>query len=537
MKLKCLWVAAATMLLTVQLSAQSTDTLADSTIQAPENWFNLDAETDAVQGVSTEKTYDYLKGKTSKKVLVAIIDSGIDVDHEDLKGKIWTNTDEVPGNGKDDDNNGYADDVHGWNFIGGKDGQNIDHDSYELTREYVRLTKKYKEQDVSKLPKEERAYYEKVKNTFEKQKDEFEQQYNGFMYFYKGYQRSEKMLEAYLDTESIDTTDLKKIDSPDEVIMTAKALMEFAVENDYTQETFKEGVEYFSNAKKYGYDTDFDPRAIVGDDYNDLSDKHYGNSDVKGPDPRHGTHVAGIIAADRDNNLGMKGIANNVEIMVLRAVPDGDERDKDIANAIYYAVDNGANIINMSFGKSYSPQKQAVDAAVRYAEEKGVLIIHAAGNSGEDVDKKDNYPSRYYLDSRRQASNWIEVGASSWKIDEDFVAEFSNYGAKTVDVFAPGVDLYSTTPNSTYESLSGTSMAAPVTTGVVALLMSYYPGLSAEQVREIILKSAVKHKDIKVKQPGKGELVKFSKLSSTGGTVNALEAVKLAESYKIRKKE
>jgi subtilisin family serine protease len=258
---------------------------------------------------------------------------------------------------------------------------------------------------------------------------------------------------------------------------------------------------------------------------------------VNGPDSRHGTHVAGIIAANRNNTLGMQGIADNVEIMAIRAVPDGDERDKDIANAIYYAVDNGAQVINMSFGKSYSPQKEAVDQAVKYAESKGVLLVHAAGNSSEDIDEMPNFPSRNFADSRKEAENWIEVGASSWKSEEQFVAEFSNYGKKTVDVFAPGVDVYSTTPGQKYENLSGTSMASPVTAGVAALILSYYPALKAEQVKEIILDSTVKLGDLKVSLPGEEDrLVSFDMLSRTGGVVNAYEAVKLAESYQIKMK-
>lgn len=528
-------VAVSAVLFSFSVSAQSVNVHADSAQHAPDNWFNLDPSSNAVQGISTEKTYEYLKSKPSKKVLVAVIDSGIDVDHEDLNSKIWVNKREVAGNGIDDDKNGYVDDIHGWNFIGGKDGKHVDHDTYELTREYVRLINKYKDQDISKLPKKEGAYYEKIKSAFEKQREDFRQQYAGFMYFYKGYQRSEKLLEAYLDVEELKAEDLEKVVSEDEVVLTAKAMLEFAKQNNYTEETFKEGLEYFGSGMDYGYNTDFDPRHIVGDNYEDLSERYYGNNDVAGPDPRHGTHVAGIIAADRHNKLGMQGIADNVEIMVLRAVPNGDERDKDIANAIYYAVDNGAKVINMSFGKSYSPSKEAVDAAVRYAEEKNVLIVHAAGNSSEDIDTEENYPTRQYLDSKKQAKNWIEVGATSWKNNEDIVADFSNYGKKSVDIFAPGVDLYSTTPNSTYESLSGTSMAAPVTTGIAALLLSYYPHLSAEQIKEIILDSAIKHKGVKVNCPGKkGKLVKFTDLSNTGGIVNAWEAIKLAESYQIK---
>ena len=504
----------------------------DSTDKAPENWFNLDAQTSKIQGVSTEKTYEILKDKPATKVIVAVVDSGVDPEHEDLSGKLWTNVDEKPGNGIDDDNNGYIDDVHGWNFIGGADGSNVSNDTYELTREYVRLQKKYGSEEPENLSKDEKAYYEKIVRSYEARVAEMQQERAAFQYFADSYHRSNQLLTAYLGVEELTADSLETVDSPDEIVMMAKGFMEYALEKGFNAESLQEAEEYFSSALDYGYNPEFNSRTIVGDHYNDLTERYYGNNDVKGPDARHGTHVAGIIAANRHNNLGIKGIADQVEIMIVRAVPDGDERDKDVANAIYYAVDNGAKIINMSFGKSYSPHKEAVDAAVEYAQQKGVLIIHAAGNSGEDIDKSDNFPNRTFSNSNKTAENWIEVGASSWKSQGDFVASFSNYGKRSVDLFAPGVDLYSTTPDQTYESLSGTSMAAPVVSGVAALLMSYYPDLTVEQVKDIMLKSAVKMNKLKVNSPGEiGKQVKFSSLSRTGGVVNALEAVKLAESY------
>jgi subtilisin family serine protease len=519
------------------LLAQSTDPKADSAQTAPSNWFNLDAEQYLVQGVSTEKAYEFLQGKKSSKVVVAVIDSGVDIEHEDLQGKIWVNADEIPGNDKDDDNNGYIDDVHGWNFIGGKDGTHVGHDTYELTREYVRLKEKYEGVSLDDIPKKEKEYYTHILDEFDKKRAEMEQQYSGFQFFAKSYKRSSKLLEAYLDVEEVTNELLGDIETEDEIVLTSVSIMEYALSMGFSKDQFQEYEDYYTNALEYGYNPDFDPRYIVGDNYEDLSEKYYGNNDVNGPDSRHGTHVAGIIAANRNNTLGMQGIADNVEIMAIRAVPDGDERDKDIANAIYYAVDNGAQVINMSFGKSYSPQKEAVDQAVKYAESKGVLLVHAAGNSSEDIDEMPNFPSRNFADSRKEAENWIEVGASSWKSEEQFVAEFSNYGKKTVDVFAPGVDVYSTTPGQKYENLSGTSMASPVTAGVAALILSYYPALKAEQVKEIILDSTVKLGDLKVSLPGEEDrLVSFDMLSRTGGVVNAYEAVKLAESYQIKMK-
>jgi subtilisin family serine protease len=289
----------------------------------------------------------------------------------------------------------------------------------------------------------------------------------------------------------------------------------------------KEGVHHYETAVEYGYNTEFDSRGVVGDDPTNLTEKVYGNNDVEGPDAKHGTHVAGIIAANRQNEIGTKGIADNVKIMSVRAVPNGDERDKDVANAIRYAADNGAQIINMSFGKGFSPHKDIVDKAVKYAESKGVLLIHAAGNDGDDLDQESNFPNKTFT-AGGQAKTWLEIGASSWGADQNFVGSFSNYGRKSVDLFAPGVQIYSTTPNDNYENLQGTSMAAPATSGVAAIIMSYFPELSAEQVKEVLRQSTRKFDGLKVNKPGSKDAIPFNQLSSSGGMVNAYEAVKLA---------
>lgn len=503
----------------------------------PQHWFNLDATESKIRGVSTEKAYTVLKGKPSKTVVVGVIDSGVDVEHEDLKEVIWTNPKEIAGNGVDDDKNGYIDDVHGWNFIGGKDGKNVNEDTYELTREYARLKSKFEgKKKIRRRDRKEYAYYQEVKEEFEGKVQELQQQHEGFKQFYEAFKAASDFLKDHLDKDTLTVEDVINVNPSTDQLNKAKAILLYAFTNKLDEKGFKSAEEYFNNSLKYGYNTEFDPRNIVGDNYSNLKEKYYGNNDVIGPDAKHGTHVAGIIAADRDNNLGIKGIADNVQIMVLRAVPNGDERDKDIANAIYYAVDNGANIINMSFGKAYSPQKKAVDEAVKYAASKGVLLIHAAGNDAKDVDIEKNYPNRKFEKKAKEASNWLEVGASSWGDSTNFVGNFSNYGKNSVDVFAPGVDIYSTTPSQKYENLSGTSMAAPVTTGIAALLMSYFPTLTADQVKDIIIQSTVKFTDVKVNKPAEGKdageeaMIEFDELSRTGGIVNAYEAVKMAQS-------
>lgn len=514
--------------------------------ETPKNWFLLDPQTDSVQGVSAEKTYQtLLKDQPSKTILVAVIDSGIDIDHEDLKSVIWTNEKEIAGNGLDDDKNGYIDDVHGWNFIGGKNG-NVDADTYELTREYIRLSKKFLSIDTLKLNKKaaiEFAGYKKVKDKYLKLKAKNEQQYNLYNGMYTNLTQSIDTLKAKLKTDELTPELVKNFQSSDVKLLFAKGFLmnlyknagEDANISEYMGQ-LKEGVDYYKVIVKYGYNQDFNSREIVGDNYSNLFEKGYGNNDVKGPDPTHGTHVAGIIAADRKNELGIKGIADNVKILPIRAVPNGDERDKDIANAIIYAVDNGAKIINMSFGKSFSPEKEVVDKAVKYAEMKGVLLIHAAGNDSDDIDVDKNFPTKKYLDGKA-AKNWIEVGASAYGADENFVGDFSNYGKKMVSLFAPGVDVYSTVPNNKYKNESGTSMASPSTAGVAALLWSYFPELSALQVKDILLKSTRKFDNLKVIKPGSKEEVLFSDLSSSGGLVNAYEAVKMANGMRRKLRE
>jgi len=509
----------------------------------PKGWHLKDPETDQVQGISAEKAYQtLLKNQPSRTVIVAIIDSGIDIDHEDLDSVIWTNDGEIPDNGIDDDNNGYIDDVHGWNFIGGNEG-NVNQDTDEFTRAYVKLKKQFEGVDEKKISKKDKAAYAeyiKSKEKFEKLVVKNKEQYELYSNLYNNISQSVDTLKALLMVDTLTQELVQGFESSEPNLLFAKGFVLNIYRNigsENSMEDFlselKEAADHFKEVVNYGYNENFDPRHIVGDNYNDPYEKGYGNNDVKGPDPMHGTHVAGIIAANRKNDIGIKGIADNVKIMSVRAVPNGDERDKDVANAILYAVDNGAQIINMSFGKSISPRKEAVDKAVKYAMQKGVLLVHAAGNESENIDVEKNYPTRYYADGS-EAKNWIEVGASSWGADKDLVGSFSNYGKKSVDLFAPGVEIYSTLPNNQYKDLDGTSMASPVTAGVAAVIMSYFPEFTALEVKEIIRQSTRKFDNLKINAPGgKGE-VEFSQLSSTGGLINLYEAVKLAQELKNR---
>jgi subtilisin family serine protease len=500
---------------------------------APQDWFHRDGEQRRVPGLATRTAYEtVLKGRAPRDtVTVAIIDSGIDIDHEDLASTAWTNADEVPGNDKDDDGNGYVDDVQGWNFIGGPNGENVNQDTYELTRIYVDLRQRFGGKDSSAVVPANRDGYQRfqtIKKKFQEKREKAKQELANVRKARDAVEFSEKVLTNHLGTDTLSRAAVDTISTSDKNVTRARDILQYFYRQDLSPQDVYDYYEHLKRKVEYNYNPDFNPRSIVGDDYADKSERIYGNNDVAGPDPHHGTHVGGIVGAARDNGLGIDGVANGVRLMSVRAVPNGDERDKDVANAIRYAVDNGADVINMSFGKGYSPHKDVVDAAVRYADSLGVLMVHAAGNDGADVDSTENYPTRRYRNGG-QAELWIEVGASSWKGAPNLAAPFSNYGDETVDVFAPGRSIYSTEPGNSYGRSDGTSMAAPMVSGVAALIMAYYPDLTAAQVRRILLETATSYADVTVTRPGGSEKVPFGQLSRTGSIVNAHEALKRAE--------
>jgi subtilisin family serine protease len=499
-----------------------------------DNWQNLDLKTDSVFGISTERAYtELLKGRKHVTVIVAVIDGGVDINHEDLKKVIWTNTKEIPGNGIDDDKNGYVDDTHGWNFIGGANGD-IEYENYEYVR-LVRLERPlYQNADTIKYNSNEFLKY----HDYLKMEARLNRAIKRIESDIKDYDNDMTIDSLLIDMNNKNPTiaDFKNYKPKSEI---QKQVIRYITDNYkegdfavFRQKERDKDLRFFHNELDYGLNINYDPRWMIGDNPDSDNERFYGNSDVIGPDMHHdhATHVSGIIAAVRDNDIGIKGVADDVLIMPIRTVPDvGDERDKDLPNAIRYAADNGAKIINMSIGKDYVYDKKVVDDAVKYAMGKDVLIVHAAGNENADRDKKTFYPSKIYADSSGMASAWIEVGASDSKDDQRLKADFSSYGKINVDVFAPGVDIKSTIKESKYALDRGTSMASPVVAGLAALIRSYYPGLSAIQVKEIILNSVAKvtHEVI---LPGKGK-VQFSELCKSGGIVNAYNALKLAAAY------
>ena len=508
-----------------------------SLAEAPRDWQLLDVSSDRVVGVGARRAErELLASKQPKRtVLVAVIDGGVDTAHVGLKANLWTNPKEVAGNGRDDDNNGYADDVHGWNFIGGKDGKEVQYDALEITRLYARCTKATEGTSAAKLPVPDAATCKRATDEFEKERAENQQLAQQVEQISVVMNRANEILGRAIG-DSLTKAKVTAYQPTSAETQQAKMMWLRLSDAGITPKELEDAKEQVETKTKYGLNPTYDPRPLVGDDYANTSERRYGNGNVMGPDARHGTHVAGIIGGVRGTQGGVDGIAPNVKVMMIRTVPDGDERDKDVANAIRYAVDNGAQIINMSFGKGFSPEKAAVDEAVKYADSKGVLMVHAAGNDGENLAEKPSFPTPAYVGGGKPG-NWIEVGASSWKPLDSLAAPFSNYGKAQVDVFAPGVDILSTVPGGGYERESGTSMAAPVVSGVAALLMSYYPTLSAADVKRILLESATRYANQRVVRPGaeNGEQVPFGSLSATGGVVNAYAAVKLAEQMSATK--
>jgi len=521
----------------------------------PKGWHLLDRQADGFYGISLKQAYDFIKSKKlkSRTVVVAVIDSGIDTTHEDLRPVLWRNPKEVPGNFIDDDKNGYVDDIYGWNFIGGKDGKNVETDSYEAARVYHRLKSKWEGKDIStmKLSKDELDEYNMWKRAEKNIVGDTKTSSLEMLFLKRAYSsamKSDSILKAALNKERYTGKDLESFNPTESEIKKAKAMMLSLFQGNEAMETsnkeFLEGFgDYVNGEEKKAEAGSVAPKEyraeIVKDNYADFNDRFYGNGDVMASSKSalHGTHVAGIIGAARNNGIGVDGIADNVKLMMIRAVPDGDEHDKDVALAIRYAVDNGAQVINMSFGKGFSPEKRWVDEAVKYAETKGVLLVHAAGNDAKNIDTTFNYPGPVFQVDNYRSPVWITVGASGDPKIGGFTAAFSNYGKQEVDVFAPGVRIYSTIPGSnTYGNLQGTSMASPVVAGLAALIMQYFPTLSAQQVKMVIEKSA-QAPGAKAKNPETQELVDLTDISKTGGIINAYEAVKLASTLKGERKD
>lgn len=506
-------------------------------------WWHLDIEKDTVPGMSVIRTYDeIIKNKKGKPVIVAIVDSGTDIEHEDLKNVLWTNKKEIPGNGIDDDNNGYIDDVHGWNFLGDIVGENM-----EFVRIIKKLAPKYEGKSESSIGSSDQAEYQlykRAKAEYEKEMQEAQGAYMQYNAMLEQIKPAHEKVSSKLGKEDYSADDLNTLKNDTSLQQEVAILTQMLYYGEPITEIINQlegGVKYFKSRIDYHFNLDTNYRTVLGDNPDDINDVPVGDHKVIGPEAdkahtKHGTHVTGIVAAQRDNGIGMNGVANNVQIMTIRTVPDGDEYDKDVALSIRYAVDNGARVINGSFGKNYSTNPQWVYDAIKYAAEKDVLFVHGAGNDGFDLDDNNihSYPNDQTNNFDEFADNFLNVGALDVKYGSEMIAGFSNYGKHQVDVFAPGVQIYATVENNGYEFLQGTSMASPAVAGVAAMLFSYYPELTAAQVKQIIMDSGVST-NIPVILGGEPDNQKpFSEISKSGKMVNMYNAFIMAE--KITKK-
>lgn len=520
----------------------ATFTFAQENDRDLKTWYHKDFASTKVYGVNTDNAYKFLesKGLKPKPVVVAVIDSGVEVDHPGLKANMWKNPNEVPNNGKDDDRNGYIDDVYGWNFLGGKNGD-VDVDNLEVTR-VVREFKPLFEGPNSSQNKANQAKYPenfqmymKAKSLFESKGEEARQQYGQIKMIYDLIPNMVKMLNGKTFTEA-NVGSIRPATQQDAM---AYAVMRNMVKDpsmagkssaEFEKAVREEIGEYLKETETQGakqYNLEYDPRSIVGDNYADYSERYYGNNNYEGPDALHGTHVAGIIAGLPTRTEPQYGVASRVaKIMTVRAVPDGDERDKDVANAIRYAVDNGAMVLNMSFGKPLSPGKKYVWEAMKYAQDKGVLLVHAAGNDNVDIAAEENYPTNFasVTDAAPFVNNVITVGAST-RDSQALRAGFSNYNLKMVDVFAPGNEIYSTVPDGQYRYLQGTSMASPVVAGAAALLKAYMPNLTPAQMIEALVNTSNKSTANAMLKGGEGS---FDRISRAGGVIDVKKAAEYA---------
>ena len=505
-------------------------------------WYHKDFSTTNVYGVNTDNAYKFLesKGLKPRTIVVGVLDSGVEVDHPGLINNMWKNPNEIPNNGIDDDKNGYVDDIYGWNFIGGKTAD-VDADNLEVTR----MVKKYQpifegtdsaknKANQAKMP-EEYAMYQKSKKLFDEKGSEAKQYYQ----YFSGFNNAIPSIIKTLNGKTLTKANLAAIKPASQEdsrnLQILNSLVQEAENVGKTpkevEELLKKEVEgalkhYESQATKH-YNLDFDPRKeIVGDNYDNYNEKNYGNNHYEGPDASHGTHVSGIIAGLPHGNEAQYGVAHKVaKIMTVRAVPDGDERDKDVANAIRYAVDNGAKILNMSFGKAVSPGKKHVWDAMKYAEKKGVLLVKAAGNENQNIGENEYFPTNFMKQSDEKpfVSNMIVVGAST-NNSQNLRARFSNYNGKMVDVFAPGQEIYSTVPDAKYEYLQGTSMASPVVAGAAAVLWAYMPSLTPQQIKEALVKTVNKS----TVNANVDSSANFDQISVAGGVIDLYKAAQYA---------
>lgn len=485
---------------------------------ATHHWYRIYC--DSLQGANIDAAIAYLEAlnmKPKKTIVVGIIDSGVDTASIDLKDALWTNRKEVAGDGKDNDRNGYVDDIHGWNFLGTRDGNfNMTSAGTEEFRQFKRLYPKYKSSTREQAKdKNEFDFYQLMKK--KAGISNYLRMFQMSLLKHNAMNTADSIARIHADEDTLSVQGILQMTMTD-------SLLEKSLEQLYTDLLrAKQDMKWTAFKKQQadrldlmrsrieGIEKDQDKRLLMGDDLTDADDRFYGNNILTLDDSYHGTFVAGIVAGQGKGSQALHGVYPQARIMIVRAAPDGDEYDKDVATSIRYAVDNGAKVINMSIGKYTSPTPDMANRAIAYALKKDVIVIQAAGNQHLNIDTIAYFPTGI---DRNGAfyKNFLRVGASD---QYGHCSAMSNYGNEHVHLFAPGEKITSVTPGNGYATEDGTSVAAPVVSGIAALLRSYFPKLKAWQVCAILKHSCRSRFD--------------SKTNTTFGIVDALEAVKQAK--------
>ncbi|CAM1341203.1 S8 family serine peptidase [Tenacibaculum amylolyticum] len=516
----------------ITLSSKASLVTKKTQLKSKKNWHLKDIETDTLPGISLNRSYaTILKNKRGKDIIIAVIDTEVDIHHKDLQNTIWVNESEIPNNGIDDDKNGYIDDVYGWNFLGNKKGENNRFINFEYTRILKQTSKDFKNltpKDAVLKNEKKLQLHNRAKEAYDKRMQIDSAGKANYDKLYTLYFEAKNKIYPYLKERVFNQ---KSVDSLKKLKPEGINDFHFFIWSDCLKNNINDALvtKYRDNANERinkMLNLAYNDRSIQGDNENDISDTDYGNNNVSGNIDflEHGTKMAGIIANITKNTT--------IKIMPIAISAYGDENDKDIALAIRYAVDNNAKVINMSFGKEFSTHKKWVDDAIKYAEKNNVLIVSSAGNFGNNL----NIESHYYPNDRGEkdsniSDNFLLIGASTYTLNKKLKAKNSNYGNIDVDLFAPGTNIFTTNTQNRNTFSGGTSSAAAITSGVAALLYAYYPSLNASQIKSILMNSGIAY-TIPVSTPekdDKSKLTPFNQLSKSGKILNAYNAFIMAE--------
>ena len=462
---------------------------------------------DSLKGANITAAQQYLhshKAKKKRTVVVGIIDSGADTECLALKRALWTNAKEKI-NGKDDDHNGYVDDVHGWNFLGTKDGKfNMTSAGTEEYRQFKRLYPKYKNvksrEEVADSNRKEYAYYMAMRR---------KAKINSYLMFYEVAARKQKLMgemddmlkRAKLDVDTLTMGGMLNTEVADTLVKDTfvKLIMADLYKNPMTTRwddyVKKQRADFALMGKRiYSIEHDKDKRLLMGDNQEDATDRFYGNNMLNIEGMEHGNFVASVVAGNVVDDSRYSGVCVDARVMPVRVCPEGDEYDKDVATGIIYAVDNGAKIINLSLGKYTSPHPEMVNEAIAYAGKHDVLVIGAAGNNHLNIDSIAYFPAA--VDAKGQTlDNFIRVGGTAM---DGSRSSISNYGDHKVDIYAPGEYISGVYPGNKKDFANGTSVATPVVSGIAAMLRTYFPKLKATQLKRVLIETAREQNGLKL---------------------------------------